>query len=102
MKSSQFVIGIDGGGTKTAAVIADLRGDILAQHTAGPSNVQKIGVEKSARVVFSLVRDCCDSVGCLPKNIRGTTIGLAGAGRAEDQKKLPKQSENSSHRKKMR
>ncbi len=86
MKLSQFVIGIDGGGTKTAAVIADLKGNILAQHTAGPSNFQIIGFEKSARVVFSLVRDCCDSVGCFPKNIRGTTIGLAGAGRVEDQK----------------
>ena len=40
MKLSQFVIGIDGGGTKTAAIIADLNGNILAQHMAGPSNFQ--------------------------------------------------------------
>ena len=88
MKLSQFVIGIDGGGTKTAAMIADLKGNVLAKHTAGPSNFQIIGVEKSAHVIFSLMRDCCDLVGCSSKNIRGTTIGLAGAGRPGDRKKV--------------
>jgi len=88
MKLSQFVIGIDGGGTKTTAVIADLKGNILAQHTAGPSNIQIIGVEKAAGVIFSLIRKCCNSVGCTPKNIRGTTVGLAGAGRPDDQKRI--------------
>jgi len=88
MKLSQFVIGIDGGGTKTAAIIANLNGNILAQHVAGPSNFQMMGVEKAARVVVSLIRECCDSVGCIPKNIRATTIGLAGAGRPEDKKRM--------------
>jgi N-acetylglucosamine kinase len=88
MKLSQFVIGIDGGGTKTVAIIADLKGNILAQHNAGPSNFQIMGIEKAARVVFSLIQDCCDSVGCFPKNVRGTTVGLAGAGRPDDQKRI--------------
>jgi len=88
MKPSQFVIGIDGGGTKTAAVIADVEGNILARHTAGPSNVQIIGAEKAAGVIYSLIRDCCVSAGCTPNNISGTTMGLAGAGRSDDQKRI--------------
>ena len=88
MKLSQFVIGIDGGGTKTAALIADLKGNILAQHVGGPSNLQIMGVEKSTRVIMSLIQECCDSVGCSPKNILCTTVGLAGAGRPDDRKKI--------------
>jgi N-acetylglucosamine kinase-like BadF-type ATPase len=88
MKLSQFVIGIDGGGTKTAAMIADRKGNVLAQHVAGPSHFQIMGVEKAARVIVSLVRECCVSVGCSPKDIHATMIGLAGAGRADDKKRM--------------
>ena len=88
MKLSEFVVGIDGGGTKTAAIIADFKGTILAEHVAGPSNFQMIGIEKAAAVVLSLVQRCCESVDGFPKNIRATTIGLAGAGRLDDQKRF--------------
>ena len=88
MKQSGFVIGMDGGGTKTAAIIADLHGNILAQHVAGPSNFQIIGVEKAARTIFLLVRECCKSVGVSPDKIRAMTIGLTGAGRPNDQKRM--------------
>ncbi len=85
---SGFVIGIDGGGTKTAAIIANLHGDILAEHTAGPSNFQIIGVEETARVLFSLIHSCCDSVGCAVGDISAMTIGLTGAGRPVDQQRM--------------
>ncbi|MDE3057637.1 MAG: hypothetical protein KGJ59_06750 [Bacteroidota bacterium] len=84
----QFVIGMDGGGTKTAAIIANLHGDILAEHTAGPSNFQIIGVEETARVLFSLIKSCCDSAGCNFSDISAMTIGLTGAGRPVDQKRM--------------
>lgn len=88
MKSAQYVIGIDGGGTKTAAMIADVEGSVIAQHVSGPSNVHAVGVEKAAKLLFSLVRECCDSLKVTPGAIRATTIGLAGAGRPEDQKRI--------------
>jgi N-acetylglucosamine kinase-like BadF-type ATPase len=88
MKRSGFVIGMDGGGTKTAAIIADFQGNILAQHVAGPSNFQIIGVEKAARTVYLLVRECCKSVGASPDEIRAMTVGLTGAGRPNDQKRM--------------
>ncbi|HTR80554.1 MAG TPA: BadF/BadG/BcrA/BcrD ATPase family protein [Bacteroidota bacterium] len=88
MKSLQYVIGIDGGGTKTAGVIADLNGRHLFQHVSGPSNFQIIGAEKTARVVLSIVRECCRSVGAKPKDVCAITIGLAGVGRPADRKKM--------------
>jgi len=88
MKPSHYVIGIDGGGTKTLAIISDLKGNILAQHVSGPTNFQVVEFDRSARVLLSLIRECCDSVSASPKNIRATTIGLAGAGRPNDQKRM--------------
>ncbi|MCK4781570.1 hypothetical protein KAS79_01445 [Candidatus Parcubacteria bacterium] len=43
----KYIIGVDGGGTKTLAVLADLQGKILKKAKTGPSNPRNIGVEKS-------------------------------------------------------
>jgi N-acetylglucosamine kinase-like BadF-type ATPase len=88
MKSSRFVIGMDGGGTKTAAIIATVDGQIIAEHVAGPSNFQVLGVETAAQTIYSLITECCRSAQCTPSQINGVTLGLAGAGRAPDQKRM--------------
>jgi len=41
-----YVIGVDGGGTKTEAALADLEGKILKIAKSGPSNPRNIGIEK--------------------------------------------------------
>ncbi|HTX17013.1 MAG TPA: BadF/BadG/BcrA/BcrD ATPase family protein, partial [Bacteroidota bacterium] len=84
MKPAHFVIGMDGGGTKTLALIADMKGEVLAQHVAGPTNIQIAGVEHVARTLYSLMMECCESAGATPAALRGLTVGLAGAGRAGD------------------
>jgi len=88
MRPPQFVIGIDGGGTKTLAIISDLKGNVLAQHVSGPTNLQIVGFERVARALLSLMRECCESVGSSLERVRAITIGLAGAGRPVDQKKM--------------
>ena len=40
---TELFLGVDGGGTKTVAVIADGNGHILAAGRAGGSNYQSIG-----------------------------------------------------------
>ena len=66
MKKPEFFVGIDGGGTKTEAVIADRHGDVAAKQTAGPTNFQIIGVEKAAAVIADLVEACCAAASCSP------------------------------------
>ena len=75
---------MDGGGTKTLAVITDHTGAILSEHIAGPSNFQIIGVEKTAETLLSLVFTCCESVGCTVGDVSAIVCGLTGAGRAGD------------------
>lgn len=84
----KFYIGMDGGGTKTHAVIADEYGKIFAEHIGAASNFQYIGVEKAAAVIVDLILDCCKSVKCSPKEIDAVALGLAGAGRVSDQKRM--------------
>jgi N-acetylglucosamine kinase-like BadF-type ATPase len=83
-----FFIGMDGGGTKTHAMIANAQGEVLAEHIGGPSNFQIIGVEKASETIFSLIQSCCESVGCVPKDIASIACGLTGAGRAGDQQRM--------------
>lgn len=84
----KFYIGMDGGGTKTHAVIADEYGKIFAEHIGAASNFQYIGVEKAAAVIVDLILACCKSVKCSPKEVDAVALGLAGAGRVSDQKRM--------------
>ncbi len=88
MTKQQFVIGLDGGGTKTAAMLADLRGNVLVEETGGPSNFQIIGVEKAAATIYSLMEACCKEIGCSMGDVACVTAGLTGAGRAGDQERM--------------
>ncbi|TAK57712.1 MAG: hypothetical protein EPO24_09550 [Bacteroidetes bacterium] len=89
MKQS-YIIGIDGGGTKTVAAIARLDATIVAQVKAGPSNPNAVGFEQSAKVLLNLVDECCQKVGCKSNSVKKIVIGLAGAGREEDKQQLLK------------
>ncbi len=86
--NAEYVVGLDGGGTKTIAQLADRKGKILSESRGGPSNFQIIGVEESARVVIDLVETCCRNIGCNGSEIGSVVAGLAGAGRPSDQQRM--------------
>jgi N-acetylglucosamine kinase-like BadF-type ATPase len=88
MAKKQFVIGMDGGGTKTTAMLCELRGNILVEQTGGPSNFQIIGVDKAAEVLFDLIERCCREIGCSLDEVRSVSAGLTGAGREGDQERM--------------
>lgn len=43
----QYVIGVDGGGTKTIAALADLKGRILSQSKSGSSSPRNVGIKRA-------------------------------------------------------
>ena len=102
MKSQKYFIGMDGGGTKTFAIIANERGEVLGEHVGGPANFQIIGVEKAAETIFSLIRSCCDSANCSAKEISSVTCGLSGAGRIGDQERMADALKKFASKKKLR
>ncbi len=76
------VLGIDGGGTKTIAVLMDDRRRILGCGEAGSANYQTVGLEAA---YFAIETAISKAVMSFPDvEINGIGLGLAGAGRAED------------------
>src|SRR3989344_218057 len=46
-KAPSYIIGVDGGGTKTIAALANLKGEIILKNKGGPSSPRNIGIEKA-------------------------------------------------------
>ena len=44
LAARSLVVGVDGGGSKTRAVVADGAGEVLGVGLAGPSNPLRVGV----------------------------------------------------------
>lgn len=88
MARKQYVIGMDGGGTKTAAMLCDVNGNILAEEMGGPTNPNIVGVERTAEVIVGLLGSLCDRLGCATNDVLSIVAGLAGAGRDADKDRI--------------
>jgi N-acetylglucosamine kinase-like BadF-type ATPase len=81
-RSQVFVLGIDGGGTRTTALLADERGRILGRGLAGPSNPVAVGLATARREILAAARQALD--GFRPPGrprLKAVCLGLAGADR---------------------
>ncbi len=84
----KYLIGLDGGGTKTKCVITDFNFKPLYECLGGPSNFLIIGTEKVSETILSLVLDCIEQLKISADDIASIFIGTTGAGRPNDAKKL--------------
>lgn len=83
-----IVVGIDGGGTKTRALLADERGEQIAE-AVGPGSAVKPGeVERSAEVIAGVVRDVLATGERTDSRPRVLCVGVAGAGREPEREAL--------------
>ncbi len=57
----KFIIAIDGGGTKTVGVLADMHGEILNYKVGGPSNPNDIGEKQAANTISAIIRELADA-----------------------------------------
>jgi len=88
MEKPLYVIGIDGGGTKSTAVLCALDGNILAEAQGGPTNFHITGIEPASHTILDLIASCCHTIGCTISQIGAVVAGLAGAGRSTDQQQM--------------
>ena len=78
---STIVIGIDGGGSKTHAIVADETGASLGE-AIGPGSAVKPGAEDaSADVIAQTAREALEKAGMSNVIPRVICVGVAGAGR---------------------
>ena len=85
MVESDLVLGIDGGGSKTQALLADGSGRLIGRGVAGASNYQAIGVEAGCAAIEQAARAALAAAGIDEPSPAAVCLGLAGAGRPEDQ-----------------
>ena len=77
------VVGVDGGGTKTHAVIMDMDLNVLGEGFAGPSNPLRVGVTSAAAAVREAVDKACEVARVRRTDLVAAEIGLAGARQKE-------------------
>ncbi len=84
----KYLIGIDGGGTKTKCVTADITGQPIYETAGGPSNFLIHGLDNVSENIFNLINDCIKNLNCDFNDLTCIILGTAGAGRKEDADKL--------------
>jgi N-acetylglucosamine kinase-like BadF-type ATPase len=85
----RFVLGFDGGGTKTDCVLMDEAGVVLGRSQAGPSNPLRIGFGAAIGAIHEASRQALVQAG-LPGYTAAAALcaGLAGAGPPESAEKI--------------
>jgi N-acetylglucosamine kinase-like BadF-type ATPase len=79
-----YVIGIDGGGTKTALKLADENGKIVLTMEGGPCNINSMGKESVAKMLKELVSTALHKAELTMEQIKVLCIGTAGVDRPSD------------------
>src|SRR5258708_419174 len=83
MRSRGLLLGVDGGGTKTHALVVDANQQVLGEGTSGPSNPLRVGVGNAASSIRDAVDKACAAAGVQRTQIAAAEIGLAGLRRAD-------------------
>ncbi|WP_445638443.1 ATPase, BadF/BadG/BcrA/BcrD type [Nostoc sp. DSM 114161] len=81
-----YVLGIDGGGSKTVCVLMDDSGQVLGRGEAGGSNYQSIGIEATFKSIQFAIQVAINEARQIINTItiEAICLGLAGVGRASD------------------
>jgi N-acetylglucosamine kinase-like BadF-type ATPase len=82
--ADDLVIGVDGGGSTTVALVATAT-EIIGRGEAGPSNMQAVGVTRAFRAIEDAVSAAFAAAGRPPATVRAAVLGLAGADRPQEQ-----------------
>lgn len=88
MTERLVVLGIDGGGTRTRCLVADLSGSVLGEGHGGPANALVVGRQTAVASLVEAVGQALQAAGRTPDDVRAVCAGLAGAGQREMQETL--------------
>ncbi len=76
----RWVLGFDGGGTKTDCVLMDESGAVVARARSGASNPTSFGVEVSLASLAEAAKDALRTAGRSEKDVAYVVAGVSGAG----------------------
>ena len=80
---SPCCVGVDGGGSKTLAIVVDANGNECGRATAGSANYQAVGLDRAVAQLTQAVAEAAHIAGCrLP--LAAAWLGVAGIDSARD------------------
>jgi len=83
-----YVLGIDGGGTRTRAATVGLDGDVLGVGIGGASNYDDVGVAIAQRNIEHAVEAATTAAGVARTDCRAVFLGMAGVTSATDKEHI--------------
>jgi N-acetylglucosamine kinase len=86
----RFVLGFDGGGTKTECVLMDEARLVRASGRSGPSNPMRVGFGGALAAVCEAGRTALQNAKLTSGDITAMCAGLAGTAQPESQRKMKK------------
>lgn len=83
----EYILGVDGGGSKTTVQIADIDGRVISQSVSGSSNYKSVGINRAIENLNSAIFNASDSLKA-SKDIYflSSCFGFAGNDAEEDYK----------------
>ncbi len=84
----KYLIGIDGGGTKTHCIITNLEGKCLFECFGPSSHFLIHGTDIVSKTILNLVDDCKSNLNINYNDISCVLLGTTGAGRKNDAERL--------------
>jgi len=80
----ELLLGLDGGGSKTLALLADAAGRVVGRGSAGASNYQNIGEMAAWATLDTAIAAAFADADLPPGDVAAVGLGLAGVDRPED------------------
>ncbi len=84
----RYVLGFDGGGTKTECVLMDESSRVRARSRSGPSNPMRVGFGGALAAVCEAARSALNSANVPLAEVSALCAGLAGTGHADAERKM--------------
>ena len=84
MITDQYVVGVDGGATKTLALIGTATGKVLGMGVAGSSNYHNIGELAASKAIKTAVARAAKQTGLAKRKVSTAVVALAAVDSAED------------------
>lgn len=81
---TQLLLGVDGGGSKTIALLADAKGKVLGRGSAGTANHFTVGKEQACAAIEQAVAASFAEAGLGRTSIAALCFGLAGVDRPDN------------------
>ncbi len=81
-------VGVDAGGTKTHALVADEAGEVLGVGRAGPGNWEGVGLDGALAALRRAVGEALTAARTAPREVTAAGYGLAGLDWPSDEARL--------------